>query len=164
MFYIGEILKTKGNNGDVVLRTSPDFFFNGKNPSSIQLISKKYKKTLSVEKISEAGNDLVVKFTDIKSITDAYRLIGYSAYITDRIDIKKFKKKNLVDYLVKDKYNNIWGRIISDVEEGLTHILEIDDNGDIIYLPYSTEIIIEINKSSNEIIIDPPDGLRTLNK
>ncbi len=163
MFYIGEILKTKGNNGDVVLKTSPNFFYS-KNIDSLYLKSKKHQKTLIVEKANESGNDLIIKFNDINTITEAYKLIGYAAYIEDQQEIEKFKKDNLVDYTVIDIDENHWGTVVSDIEEGLIHILEINDNGDIVFIPYSNDTIIEVNSEKKTIIIDPPDGLRNLNK
>ncbi len=163
MFYIGEILKTKGNNGEVVLKASPDFFYT-KKIHSIYLESKKHNKNLIVESASNFGNDLIIKFTAINTITEAYRLIGYSAYLEDQKEAKAFKKDNLVDYTVLDIDSNKWGTVINDIEEGLVHTLEVDDKGDIIFIPYSDDIITEINRTKKIIIIDPPDGLRTLNK
>ncbi len=162
MFYIGEILKTRGNNGEVVLRTSPDFSYT-RSIHSIFLKSKKHERTLNIKSINEVGDDLIIKFTDIDTITDAYRLIGYSAYLEDE-EINTFKKDNLVDYKIVDIAGNLWGRVINDIEEGLTHILEIEDDANVIYIPYSENIITEIKIKEKTIIIDPPDGLRTLNK
>lgn len=163
MFFIGEILKTKGNTGAVVLKTSPDFFYS-KSIRSIYLKSKKHQKTLLVEKTSESGNDLIIKFIEINTITEAYKLIGYSAYLEDQKEINLSKKDNLIDYTVIDIDGNHWGTVINDIEEGLTHILEVNDNDNIILIPYSNDTITEINTSKHTIIIDPPDGLRTLNK
>ena len=163
MFCIGEILKTKGNNGEVVLRTSPDFICR-RDIGSIHLKSKKHKKNLIIEKIIESGNYLNIKFIDINTITEAYKLIGYSAYLEDQDEIKTFKKDNLVDYTVIDIDGNHWGKVINDIEEGLTHILEVDDNDDIIFIPYSNDTITEINKKKKTIFIDTRSGLRTSNK
>lgn len=163
MFYIGEILKTRGNNGEVVLRTSPDFSFT-RSIHSIFLKSKKHEKTLNIKSINELGDDLIIKFKDIDSITDAYRLVGYSAYLEEK-EVDIFKKDNLVDYKIIDIAGNLWGRVINDIEDGLTHILEIeDDDNSIIFVPYSDSIITEIIDIEKTIIIDPPDGLRSLNK
>ena len=146
-----------------MLKTSPDFFYS-KKIDSIHMESKKHQKTLSVETAIDTGSDLIIKFKDINTTTDAYRLIGYSAYLEDQEEIKAFKKDNLVDYQVIEKSGDHWGIVTDDLEAGLTHTLEIDDHGDIILLPCSDSIIKEINKEKKTIIIDPPEGLRNLNK
>ncbi len=164
MFYIGEILKTRGNNGEVVIRTSPDFIYDNQSIRSFQLESKKYSRTEAVEWIKSIGDDLLVKFKNHDSIASAYKLIGYLVYLKDAIEAEQFIKETLVDYRVIDLSGDQWGIVINDLDEGYNHILEVDNQGEILYIPYTEAIIKEIDQDKMTIHIDPPDGLKDLNR
>jgi len=165
LFFVGDILKTKGNKGEVVLRLSPEFYLsNEENIDSLRLTSKKHSKILSVERVKELGDDLTVKFSGIDTISEAYKLIGYSAHLDVQRDDTSFKKRSFIGYKVIDVNGVCWGIVINDEATEFTHTLEIDDDGNVVYIPYSSMIVSEVNKKEQIIIIDPPEGLRDLNK
>jgi len=164
LFFIGEILKTKGNKGELIVRVSPDFNFNDEGKITLlHLESKKKSVDLSVERIVTAGSNLIIKFTDINTISDAYGYIGYLAYIDDDKALI-FQKDSFENYKVYDLNGEYWGKVINDEKSEFTHTLEIEEDNDIIYIPYSDNIVIEKDEIKKILIIDPPMGLRDLNK
>jgi 16S rRNA processing protein RimM len=165
LFFVGDILKTKGNKGEVLLRLSPEFYLSDVGSfDSLRLKSKKHSKTLSVEWIKELGGDLAVKFSGIDTISEAYKLIGYSAHLDVQKEDISFKKHSFIGYTVIDVNGVSWGVVINDEATAFTHTLEVDDKGSVVYIPYSNTIVSEVDKTRQTIIIDPPEGLRDLNK
>jgi ribosomal 30S subunit maturation factor RimM len=165
LFFVGDILKTKGNKGEVVLRLSPEFYLgNEENIDSLCLKSKKRSKILSVEWIKELGDDLTIKFSEIDTISEAYKLIGYSAHLDVQKDDTSFKKHSFIGYKVIDVDGSDWGIVINDEATEFTHTLERDDEGNVVYIQYSRMIVSKVNKKEQTIIINPPEGLRDLNK
>lgn len=164
MFFIGEILKTKGNKGGLIVGVSPDFYFNNKEEIiSLHLKSKKRSIDLSIERIGMLGNDLLIKFTNINTISEAYGYIGYSVYIEDD-KASVFQRDSYINYNIFDIDGNYWGKVINDEISEFTHTLEIRDENDIIFIPFSDGIVTKTDNKKKIIIIDPPSGLRDLNR
>ena len=47
---------------------------------------------------------------------------------------------------------------------GLNTLLEVSDDDEIVFIPWASDIVQEIRDEERVVIIDPPDGLRDLNK
>jgi 16S rRNA processing protein RimM len=163
LIFFGKILKTKGNKGEVVIGLEPGFEHIILNHNqSVTLKSDKYSRTQKIECYKKLNHNFILKFHDIDSIEDAYRVVGYSIFITkEKIRIEE---QSLIDFEVRDVHQNKWGTIRAVRQFGLNTILEISENDETIYIPYNSDIILEVKDIERVIVIDPPDGLRDLNK
>lgn len=163
MISFGKILKTKGNKGEVVIGLESGFEHIILNPDqSVVLKSEKYSRTQKIEYCRQLNHNIILKFHHIDSIKEAYRLIGYVIYIADE-KIRK-EDKHLIHFEVRDIHSNRWGTVRAIKEFGLNKILEISDNDQTVYVPWDKDIILEIQDTERVIVIDPPDGLRDLNR
>lgn len=187
MIFIGKILKVRGNRGEVVI-TSPKVgfytLFGRENGKEIVILkSEKYEKKLEVEFLREIKGNPVLKLKGIDSINDALRVVGYSIY-TEYTDYSNYAAgdevktgesaileekcgiSNLEGYNVKDVNGNRWGHVIYFDTVSSNQLLEIqdDDKTDVYYVPFTDTIVKKIDKEARLIIIDPPDGLKSLNK
>ncbi|MDQ1354044.1 MAG: rRNA processing protein RimM [Acidobacteriota bacterium] len=173
MIFIGKILKVRGNKGEVVI-TSPRVGVHAlAERTIITLKSEKYEKKCDLVYLKEINGTPIIKLKGIDSINEALKLVGYSVYAETN------EKKNdpnspladsedfdLTGFLVKDLNGDQWGNVISFETESFNELLEIlDENeNETYYVPFTEAIIKEIDKEKRLITIDPPDGLKSLNK
>ncbi len=167
MIFFGKIVKVRGNKGEVVY-TSPDMRAGAlREGEAVVLESEKYRKQYNVEYPREIKGDSVVKFTGINTINEALKLVGYSIYKRNAEvgDIKNENNK-MKDFMVIDMNGQLWGKVKNIEADNLNKLLEVQDEekNDLYYVPFTDTIVKEINKEKRIIVIDPPDGLKDLNK
>lgn len=164
MIFLGKILKTRGNRGEVVYL--PSFFEDSLDSwkgREILLKSAKHQRLETIDYIKETKSGYLLKFFNINSIGEAFQLIGYSMYGSGFED-KGSYAESIIDFRVKDINNVSWGAVVDIKRFGLNVILEIKKGNEIIYVPYNEKIVIDIMNEERMIIIDPPEGLLSLNK
>ena len=163
MVFFGEVVKVRGNKGEVVVKTPPDVeglpFESGEE---VTLKSRKYLSKMCVEYCREIEGIFLLKLKNIDSISDAYRLVGYSIFKEGEPERKE--SNSLLDFSVEDVQGRHWGLVEAFNLESQNPLLEIDSDGETICIPFSDSIIVKIDKKKRIITIDPPDGLMDLNK
>lgn len=167
MIFLGKIVKTRGNKGEVAVTLSPDveeLLYTFSKGEVVVLKSTKYQRECSAEYFKEISRGWVVKFKDVNTINEALKLVGYSIY---RIQTGERTGQNTgtTDFVVEDTGGHPWGKVKDMDAAGLNRILEVEDSGgDIIYVPFADGIVKQIDEENKVIIIDPPNGLKGLNK
>ena len=162
MFFLGKIIKVRGIKGELVYSPSMQNY-NPKSGESVTLKSRKYKKIYKVEYFKDTSNARIVKFQGIDTINDALKLVGYSLEIAD-LDDTLIENENMEKFMVMDLEGQIWGQINKFQNFSHNQIMEIQNGEDIYYVPFVEEIVKKIDKIEKTIIIDPPLGLKNLNK
>ena len=163
MLFLGKITKSRGNKGEVVCSFSPEIdvsnlSFSGK----IILKSLKHIKTAKMESYSDKGASMIMKLNISNSINDALRLVGYDVYL-EKIE-KEIGAPDLKGYSVADTTGLNWG-VVDHVDfTGMNRLIEVRNGNEFISVPYTDSIVLDIDKKGRKILIDPPDGLRDLNK
>ena len=166
MIFLGKILKVRGNRGEVVLDPAPETLNEGL-PVGIGLVLKspKYSKKLEIDSYRNIGGSLIVRFLGVNSIEEAFRLVGYSLFW----DVKKPQdippaENQLVGYRVEDLQGNAWGKIVGIEHHGLNVVFEAVHHGDHYLIPANSAIFRAVMEDEKKVVIDPPDGLRDLNR
>ena len=165
MYLLGRILKVRGNKGEVIIKASPDIIIELylKKDQTLILKSIKHQKTKTLEYIRYINHNIILKFKDIHSIEDAYRLIGYSIYTMEKVKVRV--PSSLVNFSVKTVSDELWGTVFKEIIKTKNTYLEVKNHkNEIFYIPKVDEIIIKIDEEKKEIIIDPPQGLKNINK
>ena len=167
MNFFGKIVKVRGNKGEVVY-ISPDMRARAlREGETVALESEKYHKQYKVEYIRKIKGAFVVKFTGINTINEALKLVGYSIYKhnSEAGDIKN-ENNEMKDFMVKDVNGQLWGKVKNLEADNLNKLLEVQDEekNNVYYVPFTDTIVKEINKEEGIIVIDPPNGLKELNK
>jgi len=164
LIFLGKIIKIRGNKGEVVVAPSPDLFLHSLNNGEVVVLkSPKYTKEKEIDYFKEIRGTPVFKFKDTNTINDAFKLVGYSIYAnkTGAPDTNA----GIVNFMVKDMQGHPWGSVKNIENPGINRLLEVETpGGDIIYVPVTDSIVKEIDKEKKVILIDPPDGLKDLNK
>ena len=167
MIFLGKIVKTRGNKGEVGIAPSPNFdgdSYTLLKGEAVVLTSAKYQKECNVEYFKEISGAPVLKFCGINTINDALTLVGYSLYGTQSGE-NDGQNTGVVDFIVKDTHGCLWGQVKDIESSGLNQVLEVEGNhGEIIYVPFAESIVTKIDREKGIILIDPPDGLKELNK
>ena len=167
MVFLGKILKSRGNRGEVVVVSSPGIdILGGRFPGGVLLKSQKYSLRKEIESISDINGQVVVKFKDIHSIDAAFRLIGYSMYgemkgLPEDAD----SPGRLMGFEVRDDQGIVWGTVAAVLEQPLNPLLEVagDPGGEPILIPFTPAISREIRVAEKIVLIHPPAGLKELN-
>ena len=152
MIYLGKIVKTRSNRGEVVFQPDPQSNYSALTTGDkVILKSPKYQKPFEIEYVTEKNGAVVIKFIGINTIIEAYKLIGYSMYTS----VKKAKTKTeptIIGFKVFDRDGSLWGKV-QRVEVASDNPLIVIETGEkTILVPYNAEILI-----------NPPEGLKGLN-
>lgn len=164
MIFIGRLLKTRGNKGELILSYSPYINISAlKKGISLNLVSDKYKKNFILEnfKLME-NNKLIVKFESIDNIASALGLVGYSVYMKGSEE--KEIKRDFINYEVFDMNKNKLGIVVDIFSSGKNELFEVKSEKNDFLLPAAKELIKEVNKKEKYIVVDLPEGLVDLNK
>lgn len=166
MTFIGKIVRVRGNKGEVVC-TSPRNIGVGvytlKQGDTLQLKSDKQQKYYQVEGFREIKGAPVIKFKGVDSINDALKLVGLALH-TPGHSHESDEPVQIEDFTVKDVNGQVWGKVVDIDSATLNRLLEVHDGENVYYVPFTETIVKSIDEESRLITIDPPDGLKDLNK
>jgi ribosomal 30S subunit maturation factor RimM len=148
----------------VVVSLSPGIVVPGEG-ISVELKSHKYHLSKKITGISLAGGDAILTFSDIHTINEALKIVGYSLYADLAADKKK-PPASVLGFSVFDGRGNCWGKVKSQPQYSLNQLLEVEDgqSGEVFYVPWHDSIVKKIDRRAKTILIDPPQGLRELNR
>ncbi len=160
----GKILRTRGIKGEVVVGLSPGIVVPEEG-IAVELKSSKYHFSKKISRIFLSGSDAIITFCDIHSINEALKLVGYSLY-ADLSSVKKKPAATVLGFSVFDGQGNCWGHVKAQPQYSLNQLLEIEDGqtGEIYFVPWHDSIVKKIDRRKKTIWIDPPVGLRELNR
>lgn len=115
-----------------------------------------------VEECSFASHDkLTMKIEGVDSLEDAERMIGKEIFLErDRFEAPEADaSEELLGFEVFDEEKGMIG-LVSGVLENPQHpILEIEQNGTTILVPWVEAIVKEVNLDARTVHIEAPDGL-----
>jgi 16S rRNA processing protein RimM len=164
VIFLGKIIKIRGNKGEVVVAPSHDLDGQSLVEGDLLVLqSTKYTREKSLHYFKEINGASVFKFKDTHTINDAFKLVGYSIFANK--SGAQNTNIDITDFTVKDMGGHLWGSV-SDIEtSSYNTILKVKSpDGDIIYVPLADDIVKKIDKKQKVILIDPPEGLKDLNK
>jgi ribosomal 30S subunit maturation factor RimM len=132
---------------------------------AVELKSDKYLLSKKISNISLAGSEAIITFSDVNSINAALKIVGYSLY-ADLAVVKEKQQATVLEFSVLDGQGNLWGKVKAQPQYSLNQLLEIEDEetGEIFYVPWHDSIVKKIDRRAKTIFIDPPRGLRELNR
>jgi len=164
LVFFGTILRTRGIKGEVVVSLSPDIVIPGEG-ISVELKSSKYVLPQKITSISLAGSEAIITFSGVHSINEALKIVGYSMY-GDLTAVKKKRLTTVLGFSVFDGQGNCWGKVKAQPHYSFNQLLEVEDTqtGEIVYVPWHDSIVKKIDRRAKTIFIDPPRGLRDLNR
>lgn len=131
--------------------------------SAVELRSSKRIFPQVVERVSAAGG--VIAFRDVHTISEALRLVGCSLW-SEVPEARQETPDSLLGFRVFDRQGGCWGVVRSQSHFSLNQVLEIADEaaGEIVLVPWHDSLVVSIDPRAGTLVIDPPAGLRELNR
>ena len=169
MIFQGKIVKVRGNKGEVVVASPHARACTLRKGEAVVLKSEKYQRQYNVEYLKEIKGAPIVKFAGINTINEALKLVGYSIYAHDSsTGDSENETKKITGFIVKDMNGHLWGKVKNIETDSLNKLLEVqgenEDENNVYYVPFTDTIVKEIDEEKRVIVIDPPNGLKDLNK
>jgi ribosomal 30S subunit maturation factor RimM len=161
---LGQIVKPRGNKGEVILDASPEFYHLD-DPSGREIIlkSQKYTLTRRIAACAEISGRTVLKLHTVDSVSEAWKLIGYTLWLDAPAPAVE-AEAGLLGYTVVDTAGRAWGLVQTMPDDGPNPLLVVvAADGRVREVPYHDAIVITIDHSARAITIDPPPGLFDLN-
>lgn len=163
-YYVGRILKTYGNKGQVMVHLDVDEPTEYLELESVYLDLHGERVPFFIDTIElKHNNKAVIGFQDYATIEDAECLKGMEMYLPltslPALDADQFYFHEIKGFKVFDeKYGDLG--IVEDVLE-LPHqsLLQIKYAGKEVLIPIVDEIILEIDKAGKLLKIAAPEGL-----
>lgn len=143
--------------------------------SAVEIRSNKRVFPQTIEHMSVSGSDAVISFSGVDTIGEALRLVGCSLW-AERPAVEVRSVGALADaddpaagvlgFRVFDLQGEYWGTVRAQPNFSLNQVLEIEDaaGGETVYVPWHESLVVEVDRRAGRIVIDPPAGLRDLNR
>lgn len=135
--------------------------------SAVEVRSNKRVFAHTIEHLSAAGGDAVIAFAGVRTINEALRLVGCSLWADGPAAADAAAPDaGVLGFRVFDLQGECWGTVNAQPHFSLNQVLEIEDptSGATVYVPWHDSLIVKIDRQAGTLIIDPPAGLRDLNK
>lgn len=150
------MLRARGNKGEVA--ATP--LSNRASEVTSVFVNQ---QPMEIEHAWMHGDQLILKFRGVDSISDAEKLAGAEVAIPFEqraaLEIDEYYESDLIGCEVFDATGRSLGRVTDFEETGGTPLLHIGD----LLIPFAKSICISIDPSNKRIVVNLPDGLLTLN-
>lgn len=163
-FYLGKIVKKYSFKGEVLAKLDTDQPDLYENLDAIFLNLRNNLVPFFIEKSQLHKSDLLrIKFEDVDTESDADALIKTELYLPldllPKLDGNKFYYHEVIGYTITDKnFGNVG--IIKAINDSTAQALfEIDRDGAEILIPMNDEFIVEVNRDTQTILVETPEGL-----
>ncbi|MGB0886257.1 MAG: ribosome maturation factor RimM [Chitinophagales bacterium] len=159
---IGFLSRVHGFKGEIKAVLEVDVIEN-KIPEFIFLHIEGKPVPFYVEKCQIQEDQLLIKFEDINDEASAGKFKNASMFCEAKLFETYFAKieslEDLIGFEVSDNTKGNIGIVIGIIENSIQPTLVIELNEKEILIPYSEDIILEINDNDKKVNIDAPEGL-----
>jgi 16S rRNA processing protein RimM len=166
LILLGTLTKVRGNRGEIIY--SPVSENDNLIPQAgeyVFLQSKNKNKKIKIEFVRIIQNQILIKFENINTIAEAFRLASYQVYAERRIKSES-SPASLISFRVFDTENEFLG-LVTDVEQRFqtTYMIVSGNKPDcVLEIPYVNEYIVSIDTKNQIIIVELPSGFREINQ
>ena len=163
-FLLGTFLKTRGYNGEIVLKSTSSLSGSLNIMESLFLLIDGILVPFFIQEIYNTGsNTYILKLEDINNKNDANKLLGKHVYVpkdllTPQEERESFLE-NLIGYEIFSELNRKAGIIREILPIPGNLIFVADFEGKEIMIPANLELVIEVNKNEKFICMKIPPGL-----
>ena len=162
-YQLGYILKPHGLNGMISI------FLDVDNPENYQKMESVFIEIngklipFFIAEINIKKNKAVVRLEDIMDLSAAEALKGKSIYLPladlPPLDGNNFYFHEVIGYQVIDKHTGSIGKITTVYTLPNQNLLAVDHQGTEILIPVNDYIIVNVDRSNEEMMVSLPSGL-----
>jgi 16S rRNA processing protein RimM len=163
-FYLGRVLKTYGNKGQVLVLLDVDDPEEYLDLESVYLDLHGERIPFFIEELELRHNKKAsVKFQDVHSIEDAEAYAGLEMYLPatalPELDGDRFYYHEVIGYAVSDLIHGQIGTVAQILELPLQSLFQIRFNDKEILIPVVDEVIVKVDRENRLLVINAPEGL-----
>jgi len=163
-FYLGKILKTHGNEGQVIVLIDVDDPGEYEKLESVYLDLHGERIPFFIKSLELKQNrKAVIGFEDFDTAGDAETLVGIEMYlpVTELPALKgnRFYYHEIIGYEVIDREHGPVGTVEDILEMPTQSLMQIRHGEKEILVPVVEEIILKVDKKKKRIHISAPEGL-----
>jgi len=163
-FFVGKIVKKYSFKGELLVKLDTDEPELFTEMESVFVEQHKSLIPFFIEQSSLHKSDLLrVKFEEVDNEGDANALIGSALYLPldllPKLTGNNFYYHEIIGFNVLDhKHGNI-GKVIGVNDSTAQHLFEIDFDGKEILIPINDSIIEKVDRDTNTLYLNTPEGL-----
>lgn len=164
MVLIGKITRTRGNKGELIVSLAPGAAAP-RTGSAVELRSIRRVHPHTVEGISLSGGEAVLALSGVDGIPAALPLVGCELW-GEGTEAAAGDDPGLLGFRVFDRQGECWGTVTSQPRYSLNQVLEVVDerSGKTVLVPWHEDLVVRVDRQAGVLVIDPPPGLRELNR
>jgi 16S rRNA processing protein RimM len=167
LIVVARAVRTRGLKGEIVAELLTDFPERFERISAIFAVSSGAKKSLELENHWFQNDRIVLKFAGYDDIESAKSLIGFDFALpaAERMTLSEneYYDWELEGCAVVIKGGPTLGTVSGLLRTGGVELLAVaDETGHEWLIPMAQPIVIKIDISRKEVLIDPPEGLLDL--
>ena len=163
VFYFGKIVKTHGIKGELTLRIDAKDNFDYNDIEYILIEINDIKIPYFLKSVSFGNNKLFISLQDVDNIEEAASFVGKPVYLPlSLLPVlcgNSFYGREVIGFVLEDIHFGVVG-VVADVFEYPTQaVIQVMRDGKEILMPVHEHIIREIDRDTERIVVDAPEGL-----
>jgi 16S rRNA processing protein RimM len=168
LIIIARAVRTRGLKGELVAEILTDFPERFESVTELTGVARNgERKQVELESYWFQNDRMVLKFAGYDTIETAKALVGYEFGLPEaervELDADEFYDWELEGCTVENKLGERIGKVREVMRTGGVELLVVvDEAGREVFVPMAESIVVEIDISRKQIVIDPPEGLLDL--
>ena len=167
-FYLGKIVKKYSFKGEVILKLDTDEPDIYENLDAVFLdLGDKLLPFFIENSLLQKGNQLRIRFEDIKSETDADTIIKTDVYLPlnllPKLEGDQFYFHEIIGFVLEDVNFGKVGKITSINDKTAQDLFVIEKGDSEILIPMIDDFIKKIDRKNKKVIVETPEGLIQMN-
>lgn len=164
---IGKLGKAHGTQGAFKISLEDAFFEEDDSPELLFVLFEGYLVPFFIEElVLTDGKNGTIKFDHIHKPEDTREFVNCDIYASNKqLNLTTLSESNseLTGYTIIDKRFGMIGKVDEVQEDSMNPLILTEYLNDTIYIPYNHSIVLSIDRETETIITDMPDGLLELN-
>ncbi|MFN3403301.1 MAG: ribosome maturation factor RimM [Cytophagaceae bacterium] len=162
-YNLGKIIKTHGLKGEFLIKLDVDDPEDYLDMESVFVELNQKLVPFFIQNIRLArGSEVIIHFEDVSQDT-APSLINADLYLPldnlPELEAHQFYYHEIIGFTVSDKKLGMLGKIIGVAELPGHDLLQMEYNGQEVFLPLHDDFILRADKNKSVLHTDLPDGL-----
>jgi 16S rRNA processing protein RimM len=164
-YFLGKITKTHGLKGEVIIWLDVDHPDLYAEMDSILLLIKDELVPYFIEQIQIRGKKSILKLEDVNSIEETAEVLNKDVYLPLAVlptfeDTSRFYYHEIIGFQLKEEKNGeIYGKITHVYEGAGQDLIAFEKEGKEILIPISDDIVKTIDRTSEILLVNLPEGL-----
>ena len=168
-FYLGRITKKFSFRGEVILKLDTDEPDIYENLDAVFIDMGKDLLPFFIEKSSfQRGNELRVRFEDIRTEEDAEAILKKEVYLPlellPKLEGKQFYFHEVIGFTLTDVKQGVIGTIESINDSTAQALFIVEGKDGQVLIPMVDDFIRKIDRKKKEVLVETPDGLIDMNR